>query len=415
MSVLELYKEDDGLYMVYTPEQNNLDWLRYKLSKTGDTYLLKKTFLLCKENAVFDNTIQNVEFKIADNIRNNGESYFLLDKKVFDISFNFYLAEECNVTEKWFIGARNTSVLRIMERIGVSEDFFVGGKKSEAVSEREYKKMIKSLPTATELNKYVTSRLCSELRNFVGIKHDSESEFHKYLRQRNEMLSNGDVSENDYADFNLKRYESVLMNLKLMLRDENAYELRWEKEIVKIIQVLYPKYVVCKEQVSIKSSKKTPLRIDLLLGDADGNIDVVEIKRPHKMSLLTKTNSYRDNYVPLRELSGTIMQCEKYIYHMTRNAAETEERLNLKFKKTLPRNYSFRIVNPKALIIMGRDVSDSQKLDFEIVKRKYKNVIDIITYDDLLRRLQTSIDFFKQNAVVRNSHENARNNKQEMS
>ena len=38
---------------------------------------------------------------------------------------------------------------------------------------------------------------------------------------------------------------------------------------------------------------------------------------------------------------------------------------------------------------MGREdrLTEDQKKDFEIIKRKYKNVIDILTYDDLLRRL----------------------------
>jgi hypothetical protein len=51
-------------------------------------------------------------------------------------------------------------------------------------------------------------------------------------------------------------------------------------------------------------------------------------------------------------------------------------------------------VNPKGLVIMGRDhnLSKEQRADFEIVKRKYKNVIDIITYDDLTRRLQVTIE-----------------------
>jgi len=30
----------------------------------------------------------------------------------------------------------------------------------------------------------------------------------------------------------------------------------------------------------------------------------------------------------------------------------------------------------------------AQRRDFEVVRRKYKSVIDIITYDDLLRRLE---------------------------
>ena len=56
-----------------------------------------------------------------------------------------------------------------------------------------------------------------------------------------------------------------------------------------------------------------------------------------------------------------------------------------------------RISNPKAIIIVGRDqigganMTGSQLLDFEIIKRKYANMMDIITYDDLLRRLNNTI------------------------
>jgi hypothetical protein len=54
-----------------------------------------------------------------------------------------------------------------------------------------------------------------------------------------------------------------------------------------------------------------------------------------------------------------------------------------------------RITSPKAMIIFGRDrrpngppaLDASQQLDLEIIRRKYANMIDILTYDDLLRRL----------------------------
>jgi hypothetical protein len=46
------------------------------------------------------------------------------------------------------------------------------------------------------------------------------------------------------------------------------------------------------------------------------------------------------------------------------------------------------------MIIMGREInlSPSQKRDFEVIKRKYKNIVDIITYDDLLGRLSVTIE-----------------------
>ena len=37
-----------------------------------------------------------------------------------------------------------------------------------------------------------------------------------------------------------------------------------------------------------------------------------------------------------------------------------------------------------------------EKRDFELIKRQYKNVADIMTYDDLLSRLQNIIDALKK-------------------
>ncbi len=58
-----------------------------------------------------------------------------------------------------------------------------------------------------------------------------------------------------------------------------------------------------------------------------------------------------------------------------------------------------RVTNPKAIIILGRDrlpngapaLSNGQRFDLEVIKRKYANMIDILTYDDLLQRLDNII------------------------
>ena len=56
-----------------------------------------------------------------------------------------------------------------------------------------------------------------------------------------------------------------------------------------------------------------------------------------------------------------------------------------------------KIANPKAIIVLGRenDFEENQLFDFEIIKRKYANIMDIMTYDDLLRRLENIITRFK--------------------
>lgn len=75
-----------------------------------------------------------------------------------------------------------------------------------------------------------------------------------------------------------------------------------------------------------------------------------------------------------------------------------EEFLTKKYKEQMPDDFEINITNPKAFIIMGREsnLSIEQKKDFEVVKRKYKNVIDIISYDDLLNRLKFTIEQIKK-------------------
>ena len=59
------------------------------------------------------------------------------------------------------------------------------------------------------------------------------------------------------------------------------------------------------------------------------------------------------------------------------------------------------------MIILGRDrrpngaaaLDASQQLDLEIIKRKYANMIDVLTYDDLLRRLNNIIASLRRRAA----------------
>lgn len=91
------------------------------------------------------------------------------------------------------------------------------------------------------------------------------------------------------------------------------------------------------------------------------------------------------------------MQIEKYIYNLNRWGQKGERFLTEKYKNSLPSNFKLRITNPNGIVIMGRDeeLNLEQHQDFEVIKRKYKNVVDIITYDGLIRRLKFSLNMYK--------------------
>jgi hypothetical protein len=150
--------------------------------------------------------------------------------------------------------------------------------------------------------------------------------------------------------------------------------------------------------------------IDLALIDAGGNIDVIEIKKPFDDALMART-PYRDNYIPTKELSGSIMQAEKYLFHLSKWGLAGEKALTQRYASKLLPGLGIRITNPKAMIILGRDrrpdgaqaLDANQQLDLEIIKRKYANMIDIVTYDDLLRRLENIIASLRSRTAARES------------
>lgn len=173
--------------------------------------------------------------------------------------------------------------------------------------------------------------------------------------------------------------------------------------LLAFLPLIFPKYVAVIEKVPVEDRYTNPDKIvtrvmDLALVDVNGSIDVIEIKKPFDDVLLRKT-LYRDNFVPTGDLSGTIMQAEKYLFHLSKWGIAGEKKLTEKYQALLPPGLQIRITNPKALLILGRDrkadgnpaLNPTQLFDLEVIKRKYANMIDIITYDDLLRRLENII------------------------
>ena len=161
-----------------------------------------------------------------------------------------------------------------------------------------------------------------------GVK-DSGTAFEKYLEKRRKIKSIKTIASVKKYEF--EKYTFILKQLKQMLIDSLNYsENDWQEQILEIILILYPKYITCFNEVQIEDyySKKGKIikrRVDLMLVDTNGNIDVIEIKKPFTNSVVTK-NKYRDNYTPLKELSGTVMQVEKYIFHLNKWGREGEKK-----------------------------------------------------------------------------------------
>jgi hypothetical protein len=397
--MIEFRIEKDKAIATYTTGSNSIDWLKEKFND-DEKYDFQKTFTFGKDDLVkeiskkpenelgiFDLEIEPIDFEFAT-LENE---YFKVKKGVLSNKIDVYINKEIEITTELFLVESNISIIKKIENL-ISEDLYIGGTKNNAIEESIYLELINSFPNSYEKKLYSEAKITNLIKEFFSTTVDGEKKFQKYL---NKKETNTGINLNKtFKEVELIKYETILEKLTRMLNDENNYsEHQWQKEILDIILLLYPKYILVFTEVPVKANDIKQKYLDFLLIDANGNTDIIEIKKPFENAIMTK-GLYRDNYIPLRELSGTVMQIEKYIYYLNRWSIKGEKYLTEKYKDKLPDDFDIKITNPSGMIIMGREnkLSKEQRQDFEVVKRKYKNVIDIITYDNLIDRLKYTIN-----------------------
>lgn len=396
--MIRIYSAEKYLLLDYEPYEG-VEWIIDKF-KNKESINIRKIFYLKYEDMYlylenFDINFEEMEtdsyitFVIA-NITNDGR-YYKLNKEIFDIEFDFYLQSDMNFDKKYFMIDNNVSVFKRLSEY-IEEEFYIGDNDECMISIKLFDDLIKTFPNKYEMNLYRDARITAMLRKEFDKIEDIKEKYEKYMNKKATYVGDDIVDIFKHAE--LEKYKLILDKLTKMLENQDVYnETQWQKEILQIIQLIYPKYIAVIREVIIKDVyTNKDKKLDYLLIDSNGNTDIIEIKKPSNDSIIT-TNTYRDNYIPLRELSGTVMQIEKYIYYLNKWGKQGEEILTQKFKNQLPTNFEIKIINPKAIIIMGREntLNRNQKNDFEIIKRKYSNVYDIITYDDLLRRIELLI------------------------
>jgi len=406
--MIEFKKEEKFVIITYSTDRDN-KWLFEKF-EGGENYSFNKVYTLSSDNFYGEQEYMEESFSIYSTEANPVDfifarlidEYYKVDKGILVDNFDIYFHKDFEFENKTFIAEGDISIFKKIEQV-INEDIYIGGNNPNAISEVDFIGIIKDFPTRYEKKLYSEARLTNVIKEFFSSTINAEKKFEKYIVKK--ATSKGENLIKLFSDVELIKYQTILEKLEKMLASEVSYsENDWQDEILQIILLLYPKYFLVFKEVPIKASfdKEKSIRdekfIDILLVDSNGNIDLIEIKKPSNSSLMTK-GQYRNNHIPLRELSGTVMQIEKYIYYLNRWGENGEEFLTKKYITEIPEGFEISITNPKGFIIMGREnnLSNEQRKDFEVVKRKYKNVIDIISYDDLLNRLKFTIEQIKVN------------------
>ena len=170
----------------------------------------------------------------------------------------------------------------------------------------------------------------------------------------------------------------------------------WRNQIIEIITLIMPQYIYVLKEVTIKGKNKK--RIDILLINTNGNVDIIEVKRYDPKPLIGSHPDSRGNYKPSATLSSAIVQGEKYAYLCNVYSQEFKQEVEKRLREEYKIDFKVNVLNPKVFIIMGNnhEMTESQTADFELIRRMYSNIIDIITYGDLLERLNNIINALQE-------------------
>ena len=389
MASISFEYSEGKLILCYAPVMG-LDDITKRLD-TEDGVSIKHTFwvtkdLLCEGIEDDDDWEETLRFYIGT----VGEAYTQLDSEVFGTDHSFYFGNEISLKPEMFTAYRNISILRKIDEV-IEHDFYIGGdwENHNGISKETFDSLLEKFPKTAELDKYAHKRIASIIKDYFPECDKYEAIYEKFVESKNSSYASSVPAISKYnAQIELEQFTVAYQELMDMLnRYEAIDEKQWQEKIHNILQLLYPKYICCAREIKFYGGKKDK-QPDFLLVDANGFVDILEIKKAD-VRMLTQ---YRNNYVATREISGAIQQIEKYIFCLN-SSDKAKEDVSKKLIEFLPEGVEVKIVNPQGILLAGRsnEFTDEHKKDFELIKRQYKHVADIMTYDDLAQRLRNII------------------------
>ncbi|WP_136193203.1 Shedu immune nuclease family protein [Actinomyces procaprae] len=405
--MITFFDEDNILILHYYSEYQEVDWIDERL-RERESISLKNVFTVRREDLItktdtHDSTRSPVDTfgdTDEDNYRDfrigslDGE-YWRIRADVLGLNNDLLIAHSITLTVGMFVAERNISIFRRIEQVA-DEQVIIGGSREGAIPEDDFRTLIRDFPTSTECRLYADARVARVVQEYYSKASEAEIRLQRHLDRKRSPRRRARSRPDQISLLELDKFTFVHDSFVKMLGDADSYsEHCWQKKVARLFCLIFPQYICVLESVRITERFSHPgenvrREIDMVLVDSSGAIDILEIKKPFADCLVSR-GRYRDNYVPKRELAGAVVQCEKYLFYLNCGGAISEKAVQERLDEKLPNAPQIRIINPRAYILAGRDdnLTDEQKFDFEFTRRGSKGVVDMITYDDLLRRLNT--------------------------
>lgn len=369
--MIKLSKQNEQLLLIYQSDRyNDARWVDDKLQQDGEV-TLRRTFTFTSNDLLTQPSPSDEEDGRIFLLGVLEGGYYKINKDILRLKHDLQLDASLKIEPKTFIAHRDISIFRKVDEL-IDESIIVGGDNEFTIHQAEFEQLLKTFPTSTELTHYARARITRVLKDYLGTISDAEGQLNQHLNRKQKLPTT--FRESIVSNFELQKFEYVHAELVSMLKEVDGYsEKDWQTKILGLILFVFPKYVAVLENVHIKdfytdAVKATDRYIDLMLVDANGSIDIIEVKKPFSNTLVSR-NTYRDNHTPRKELAGTVMQAEKYLFHLNKWGYAGEQEIYNKWKDKLPSGIELKITNPKAMLLLettilwGSSASTSKSSD----------------------------------------------------
>lgn len=398
--MIEFEKKEELILLVYKPNTGEVEWIEKELN--NGIIQLKQTFIFEKEDLYELNKDKGIaKFKFGKLI----DDYYCVPRNILMSNFDVYFEKNIELLFDYFRYPHGSKAIIdnyfkiISDIIDECDKLFIGGDNAD-ISYENFVGIINSFPKYYERDLYSKSRIYQVLENYFDISKNFSEKLENYRNKTKNTICNNSL--NEFNNYEIVKYESILEKLKNMLEQVDKYsESQWKKEIIEIITFIFPKYIYCLDEIqfNIKDSDKKSEKVDMFLISNNGNVDLIEVKKPNAGYIISNSSDH-DNYYATSFLSKTEMQLEKYLYNLNKLGYDSEKKIyeknKSKFDKYGIKPENIKIVNPKGILIIGNNIENKNKhRDLEIIKKIYSNIIDIITYDDLIKMLENTINAIK--------------------
>lgn len=391
---------NNKVYIIYPNYRSNTIEAEYC---SRNTYNLKRGHYFFVEG--FDELVAIPGDEIAFEIGDLVDEFLCINKSVFELEHLFKIHKSLvpKLKHKHFVKyPSNLSILKKIDRL-IEDNFYIMPDSSldesvRSISWTEYNKLVSSFPTTTTAKHYLNKLVSEKIEEFFEVKANYDEIFEKHLEKRNHVLMTNtlfyDELDNEIVKSEMKKFKYAINLLKNMLSVGTLSEKEWQNKILEILLLIYPQYKFVISEIGLSNRK----RVDYILVDLFNNIDIIEIKGPKK--LILRHAKYRDNYVPSHELTGTIMQVEYYLRQLNENSQQNRNKIEKKLREK-GFEEKIQINNVKGMIIFGRtkDFNTKQSQSYRIIKNQFSNIVNIISYDELLQMLEQTYNRFAQRGL----------------